>query len=604
MANVGAKTGLAPERDPVAAAARADRYDAIERALRLWSGLVLFVFVLTHLLNHAVGVLGVDAMEAAQTWRVYVWRTWAGTALLYGSAVVHILLVSKRIIARRTWRMPIQEALQIALGLAIPLLLYEHAIGTRYVSTFAGVDDRYAATLLHLYPGKFLLQTLLVLVVWFHGVIGLHYALRVRPWYVRWREALLVLAVLIPVLAIAGFVSGAREALEFNVAAANWNAEQRAAFIEASRWANWALLVFAGGLTVGIGGLAAARRLGSRVPVRYRGHGLIQLPRGSTLLEASRNAGIPHPSLCGGRGRCSTCRVLIKEGIEDLPPPGAVEAQMLKRISAPPRVRLSCQIRPKAPLKVQILLPLTSDGSNPELSDDGLAMGTEREASVLFVDVRAFSKMLTTQLPYDVIVLLNRFIGEMRQAIEAHDGRVLSVQSDGLMAVFGLDGDRRAGSRSALLASRDMLRAVDAMNEELHAALAMPLRVGIGVHKGPVVLGGIGDEGRGFTITALGESVTIASRLEAATKRVLADCLVSEDVLTAAGRGIPTGERREVTVPGRAEPIVAYSVTRETEFQNTDAPEDDSEDDSETAAEGAAKATPQAHRKAPVTAAE
>ncbi|MEO1651825.1 MAG: hypothetical protein AAFR60_12700, partial [Pseudomonadota bacterium] len=80
--------------------------------------------------------------------------------------------------------------------------------------------------------------------------------------------------------------------------------------------------------------------------------------------------------------------------------------------------------------------------------------------------------------------------------------------------------------------------------------------------------------------------------------------LVSEDVLTAAGRGIPTGERREVTVPGRAEPIVAYSVTRETEFQNTDAPEDDSEDDSETAAEGAAKATPRAHRKAPITAAE
>ncbi|MEM1306494.1 MAG: hypothetical protein AAGG99_03125, partial [Pseudomonadota bacterium] len=227
-----------PQRNPHASAARADRYAAIERAARLWSGVILFVFVLAHLLNHAVGILGVDAMEAVQVWRTGITRTWAGTVILYGAAAVHILLVSKRIVSRRTWRMPMQEAMQIALGLAIPVLLYEHAIGTRYVASFAGVNDTYAATLLHLYPGKFLAQTALVLVVWMHGVIGIRYAIRVKPWYRRYRELLLVFAVLVPVLGIAGFVAGAREALELGHEGANWSAGQRDVFIEAARWVN------------------------------------------------------------------------------------------------------------------------------------------------------------------------------------------------------------------------------------------------------------------------------------------------------------------------------------------------------------------------------
>ena len=81
---------------------------AWERTTRLWAGLILFVFVLTHLLNHAVGIFGVDAMQVAQNWRVAVWRSMPGTVLLYGAALLHILLAVKRIVQRRTWRMPVQ----------------------------------------------------------------------------------------------------------------------------------------------------------------------------------------------------------------------------------------------------------------------------------------------------------------------------------------------------------------------------------------------------------------------------------------------------------------------------------------------------------------
>lgn len=548
-------------KDAVAARTLDDRMYAWERTARLWSGIVLFTFVATHLLNHALGILGVEVMEVVQIWRSAVWRTWPGTILLYGAALVHVSLAVKRIVTRRTWRMPLQEALQIALGLAIPILVYEHVLGTRYVASMAGTVDTYANVLRILWPAKAWMQMLLLVVVWTHAVIGLHYVLRARPWFPRWREALLVLAVLVPVLAIAGFIAAGREALGLETASPVWTAEQVRVGREALRIANLALLAAASVIVGAILLLALARRLGRTVRIRYVGHGPVNLPRGSTLLEASRSHSIPHPSLCGGRARCSTCRVLIVEGQETLAEPGPAEAAMLKRISAPPRVRLACQVRPNDPLTVQVLLPVAVSEGNVDWSEEAYKWGTSRKATVLIVDLRAFTQLAETQLPYDLVLMLNRFISEMRQSIEAHGGRVNSVISDGMLAVFGLNGERALGSRAAISAARDMLRAVETLNRELHAALSMPLRAGIGIHTGAVVLGRVGDDVRGYQMTALGETVTIAARLEEATKGALADCLVSAETLAAAGRSMAaTTHTREIHISGRTEPVVAYAL--------------------------------------------
>src|SRR5690606_27387324 len=156
-----------------------------ERELRMWAGLVLFAFVTMHLMNHALGVLGVQTMEAAQEWRVFLWRTWPGTIALYGAAAVHVGLALKRIAFRRACRMPFEEGVQICLGLAIPMLVVEHAIGTRYGSAYLGTDDSYQVVLRVLYPGQIAWQTALVLVAWFHGIIGIHYVIRHKPWFGR-----------------------------------------------------------------------------------------------------------------------------------------------------------------------------------------------------------------------------------------------------------------------------------------------------------------------------------------------------------------------------------------------------------------------------------
>jgi len=532
-----------------------------EREIRLWSGIILMLFVTTHLINHALGIFGVDAMQWLQNWRVFVWRSWPGSVLLYGAALVHVLLAFKRIVGRRTWRMPMQEALQIALGLCIPLLLFEHITGTRLAAVYAGVDDSYIGTLQKLWPAKGWKQALLTIVVWSHGVIGLHYAVRSKDWYPSVRLPGLIIGITLPLLALAGFVAGGREAREFDTAPWKSTAEQIQFFVETTRQINLGILATAALLVLAIIGLEIIRRFGGKVLIRYTGHGDIPMPKGLTLLEASRDNAIPHPSLCGGRGRCSTCRVLILKGHETLESPGPAEAAMLLRISAPPRVRLACQIRPTRDMSVQILLPVDVPDSKIDWSEEAFKWGVERKATVLFIDLRAFDKLTHTQLPYDLVVLLNRFVSEMRQTVEAHGGRVTMFLSDGLMAVFGLNSNhRRQGSRSALAAARDMLKVAETLNAEFSAVLPLPLRVGIGIHTGPLVMARIGDEDRGYMVTALGETVTIAGRLEGATKDLLTDCLVSKDTLMAANQSIPATEHREINMPGVPDPIIAYPL--------------------------------------------
>ncbi len=533
---------------------------AWERDIRLAAGLVLFFFVLTHLLNHAIGVFGVDAMEEVQGWRVALWRSWPGTVVLYGAFVIHPALALKRIASRRTWRMPFQEAAQIALGLLIPLLLLEHLVATRYLHDFHGVDDSYRSELQQLWPSNAVKQIVLLLVVWTHGVIGIDYAFRSKPWFPRVREAGIVLTFAVPLLSIAGFIASGREARGLEVPAAVWNEAQISAFDQAVARG----LIALGIIVAVLAGIILARviylRLTRRIMIHYVGHGEVRAAPGQTLLEMSRANGIPHPSLCGGRGRCSTCRVLVLAGQESLAPRNALERRVLDRISAPARVRLACQIRPQKDLSVQVLLPAIARRGMQDWDEEAYKWGVERNVTVLIVDVRGFTTLARKQLPSDIVVLLNRLIAELTQAVEARGGKVGMYLSDGLMAVFGLGSSASAGSRAAIHAALDMLKIARTLNAEFASALPLPLRIGIGIHTGPAVIARIGDEERGYMTTALGETVSVAGRLEAATKELLADCIISNDCIKASGLAISGTVQREVHVRDCDHAVMVHAV--------------------------------------------
>jgi adenylate cyclase len=542
----------------------APRRLAFARTLRRWrdpqkwrlaSGLVLFAFALTHFLNHALGHVSLEAMEQVQEVRRAVWRSWPGSILLYGSLALHAALALWKLARRRSWRVGPWDAAQIALGLAIPLMAVAHVVGTRGLSSCCGFDDRYTTELRILWPGLAATQSLLLVVVWLHAVLGLHFWLRPKEWYRAWSPALLVAAVLIPTLSITGYVESARRvaAMSFpDPALPGALIEPSTRMLEWARTGIWSAF-----------GVAAAAALGWRLwgklrsgpQVTYPGVRTVRATLGATLLETSRAGGIPHAAVCGGRGRCTTCRVQVIEGGDRLPAPNPTEAAALARIHAPAAVRLACQIRPAHSLSVRPLVPMRE--VEPMAGDDAYRWGVERRITIMFADLRGFTRLAERLYPYDAVFLLNRYFEVMSEAIERHGGEVDKFLGDGIMALFGVAPGRGGGSRDALLAARAMLEGLDGLNAEFQTTLREQLRMGVGVHTGPAVLGRVGGGSRAG-LTALGDSVNIASRLEALNKELDSVLVVSSATVEAAGVVIPGAEIRDIALRGRAETLAVH----------------------------------------------
>ncbi|TVZ74675.1 adenylate cyclase, partial [Rhizobium mongolense USDA 1844] len=175
---------------------------------RLGSGLVMFTFVVLHLSNHALGLISVAAADDGRRLFVALWRNPLGTLIFYSAIFIHIVLVLRSIYMRRSLVMPNGEMAQIVLGLAIPLLLIDHVVGTRIVHELYRYADNYETVVRQLWIlsfGNGIRQAVALIVVWIHGCIGLHFWLRYRPWYDGLAPLLLALAILLPVLSLLGF---------------------------------------------------------------------------------------------------------------------------------------------------------------------------------------------------------------------------------------------------------------------------------------------------------------------------------------------------------------------------------------------------------------
>jgi adenylate cyclase len=542
------------------------------RQVRLACGMVLFAYLVSHFLNHALGNISLDALAVGVYYHTVFWQFLPVAIVFYTAALLHSCLGIWALYQRRQFSWRAIEPLQLAMGLSIPFLVAFHVIGARLGQALFHQEKLYPQELYAFWvtnPLKGLQMTAVLVIAWVHGCIGMYFWLRMKASFKRAAPFLLAAAVLLPTLALLGFYQGGREVAvlsqEASWQASNLSAHQVGTPAEQDTLSDIVHYFLAGYLALlGIvvlarGARALNERRGGVINLSYGNGRTLRVPKGLSVLEASLRNNVPHASVCGGRARCSTCRIRVIGDCSALPEPSQREAFVLARVGTnDPSIRLACQLRPTADLSFfQLFIPslasASSHASNPA------RIGQERYLVSLFVDMRGSTRLAEKMLPFDTVFVVNRFLAAVSQAVIECGGRPNQFVGDGMLALFGLAASAETACRQAIRAAAMISVNIDELNQFLSHDLREPIRFGVGIHGGEVIVGDIGYRDH-MVFTALGDAVNVAARLQDMTKTLACEALISEEVRVTAGLGEADLPERKVEIRGRAEPMTVRVI--------------------------------------------
>ena len=543
------------------------------RQIRLACGLVLFAYLVSHFLNHALGNISMDALATGVYYHTAFWQFLPVAIVFYTAALVHAGLGIWALYERRQFRWKAIEPLQLVLGLSIPALVITHIVGVRLGHTLFGHEKLYPQVFFAywiVWPYKMWLMFAVLTISWIHGCIGLYFWLRMKAFFQRAAPFLLGAAVLVPTLAMLGLYQGGRSVVDSD--SAEWRAEnlsprrvgtpaEQAVLGSIEDYFLIGYLGLLGLVLLARGVRTLNERRGGMITLSYGNGRTVRVPKGLSVLEASLRNNVPHASICGGRARCSTCRIRVIGDCTSLPEPSRREAFVLNRVGAgsDPAIRLACQLRPQADLSFfQIFLPQITAASLRTSRPSRI--GEERYLVSMFVDMRGSTKLAEKRLPFDTVFIVNRFLGAVSQAVIECGGQPNQFVGDGQLALFGLATGPQTACRQALKAAAVIAANVEELNQFLKHDLREPIQFGIGIHGGEVIIGDIGYRDH-MVFTALGDAVNVAARLQDMTKTLACEAILSEEVRVTAGLPADGLPQREVAIRGRVEPMIVRSVT-------------------------------------------
>jgi adenylate cyclase len=533
------------------------------RDIRLASGLVLFVYVTLHLVNHALGLISIDVAERGLALGVRVWQSVPGTVLLYGAAATHLTLAFVAIYRRRTLRMPPADLLRILLGLGIPLLLIGHAVATRLARELYDYVPEYHRVVWMLWASNGEGRQLALLVPgWLHGCLGLHFAFCRHRLYQRLRFVLFAGALLLPVLAGLGFLAMGKELAaspSFRAAMEAIPAAAPAEGLALARLRDGILALYFSSIALVFSAreirALVERRRNLLVTITYP-HRVVQVPRGWTVLEASRSHHIPHMSMCGGRARCSTCRVGVVSGEAQCPAPEADEAHTLARIGAPASVRLACQLRPRGDIAVVPLLA----AAPATLPPGSVPNSVERDIVVMLVDWYDRTAFAKRHLPQDIVYLARLFGEAVVSTVGPGDGAHCEIGGDQVVVLFGLNDDFAHACRNALEAAARVERALKAFENRIEREFGDATRFTFIVHAGHAAVGDIGFQDA-RRLMAVGAAMDTANRLRARAIELGVKFMVSTTVIDGAAAKISSDNTQRIELASAGTTTVAYTMS-------------------------------------------
>ncbi len=548
-----------------------NKYQQISLQIRLYSGLTLMFYTVTHLFNHSLGVFGIAAMNAFRDYFLGFWRAplieWVVPIVL----LLHIFFALQRFFISRTMSgMTRAQWSQFILGLLIPVLLFNHIAGTKVVSKINGYTDDYSFFYFGFPAYVGIIESVMLIGIWVHGCLGVYFYFRLKPAFIKWKNSLRVLAWLIPLTSLLGIWGAyfeAQEAMENDPGLAEHVLGERipdgTSMEEILALATYYTLISLGTF-LALLVLAFTTRYfylvwkkkNKAIQVSFPDQIKTTVFSGTSILDASIQSRISHAHICGGQGRCSTCRVRIDTGLQHINPPTDRELRVLAKIGAPPNVRLACQSFPQGPVSVH---PLLHSGRPADgFFREKLSSGEEREVVILFSDIRGFTSFSEKKLPYDLVFILNQYFQIMGHTIEENSGYVDKFIGDGIMAIFGMRTGIQKACKDALEASRLMCIRLEDFNRKYQHELENEMKMGIGLHLGKVILGEVG-YGRSKSITAIGDAVNTASRFESLTKEYASQLIFSEEIAAHAAFNTEGLDQHQVQVRGREALMNIYS---------------------------------------------
>ncbi|MFC1665109.1 2Fe-2S iron-sulfur cluster-binding protein [Pseudomonadota bacterium] len=476
------------------------------RNIRIVTGLVIYVYVTTHLLNLSLGLVSLEQMES---WRPVImapWQSMVGVVLLYGSLLTHMCLGFEALYHRRTLRMSSFDTIQLVLALLLPPLVVIHVLGSRVVSTMVDFQPTYSWILMIYWkwtPVAGLRQVGVVLAAWIHGCMGLYYWMRLKSWWPRASLLLYPAAFIIPVLALLGFVEAGKEILilakdpqwlaSLRSSAASIDKETTAGLYQLEKVLLISYVVI---LSMVLSArwfrLLRIRAVESEnsTKISYiNGPTVTSIP-GLSILEISRANALPHASVCGGRGRCATCRVRIKHGAEYLSPAQADELKLLEKVGAAVDVRLACQATVIAgSMTVHRLLPAPRESQVVNLLD--YVSGEEQQVIVMSISCLGIAEILDNSgLPSPSV--LDQYIGDCIDGIQAESGQLVSADASSVVASFHSETSLSNFAEAAYKIAGNAIESFNQIKKQLQQQVILDstnvIRLDITLHVGRAIL--------------------------------------------------------------------------------------------------------------------
>ena len=283
---------------------------------------------------------------------------------------------------------------------------------------------------------------------------------------------------------------------------------------------------------------------------------------GSTILEATLKAKINHVHVCGGNARCSTCRVYIVDGLSNCLPRNEKEKQVAKKLGFPQNIRLACQTKISGNIAIrrsvvddldrEIILKQFGDGS-------GTKLGQEKDLAILFTDIESYTQFAEAFPAYDVVHVLNRYYQTMNEIIVHHKGIISDVAGDGILALFGVMEDSKNPVLDAINATHGMNTALVQFNEYLNQIYDRSFRIRAGINFGKVIVGNF-DTGMMSKISAIGDEVNLASRIETANKNFGTQLLISQSAFEEVQGLVKSHKMYRSGLKGKSGEYVLYEV--------------------------------------------